>query len=418
MQFQSIPMVTSDDVLGRAIMRDKNAQKETLSNVRLEADVYVRDAFLTTEGTPGALLPKPVLYLRGHVTGVRGAGLPDGVEYGSFGGQDAPSEGTDVYVRYEFTDLEAMRLMMHGIGRTDWPGLDPRITSNVHQLPLTADITVAHKEGTSVPFIICDIDNPAGLVTNRKECGYDYADYVQWSPSAVRELGPEVVQQMDTVIKNLDRVVVPETQPEVEQGQTTAYDSQMFRSIFADEAEHDAGEKKVVDEPHADEHREPSMASETEAEDVAEETPEQRMRREAEELGDRVVDDLFRSDDQPEAEPEPESEPEPSAAPEQGDEAQGDAQAEPETSDPAAEPQGGSSLLDTFDDEEDEVEDEAETEAAPEPMSEIDATLQALSGDEDVEERKRRERTSKVTRAAMQHTDIEQAEAGNEGMSF
>lgn len=405
MQFQSIPMVTSDDVLGRAIMRDKDAQKETLSNVKLEADVYVRDAFLTTEGTPGALLPRPVLYLRGHVNGVRGAGLPDGVEYGSFGGQDAPSEGTDVYVRYEFTDLEAMRLMMHGIGRTDWPGLDPRITANVHQLPLTADITVAHKEGVSVPFIICDIDNPAGLVTNRKECGYDYADYVQWSPSAVRELGPEVVQQMDTVIKNLDRVVVPEVQPEVEQGQTTAYDSQMFRSIFDNEAVADVDEKHVAEQPSADDQREPMV--EDSAEETVDETPEEKMRREAEELGARVVDDLFHTNDESTLD-----EPEVASVPESG---QVEAEPSEAPAAPMTENQGLSdassngSLLDMFEDEE---EDEAE------PMSDLDASIAALDDGEDAEERKRRERTSKVTRAMVQQTDIEQAEAGDEGMSL
>ena len=216
-------------------------------------------------------------------------------------------------------------------------------------------------------------------------------------------------------IKNLDRTVVPEVQPEVEQGQTTAYDNQMFRSIFEDKSISDDDEKKVAEEPRPDEHSEPAPETEKTAEATVTETPEERMRREADELGNRVIDNLFGKNKQ--TAPEPTEAPMPSMTEDQDTSELSDGTSlldalendeDEAASEPTSEPSNSTSLLDTFEDDEDET--------SVAPMSEIEAAMAALDDNETSEER--REHKGDVARVAMQQTAVKQAEAGSEGMSF
>lgn len=245
MRFQSIPAVTSESALGAEILRDKNAKKETAVDQRVTAVISMRDAHLSLEHESGRMLPKPVLYMHGVIQGIKGNGLPDGVEYCRL--SDTPDEqamrGTDVYVRYEFSELQTARAVARGVGLKDWSGLDQRLLTNAHELPVSCDITTVTTERSQVPFIVVDVNDRMGLTYNRKTSGYDYADLVGISPTLMREANPQLVQQLDKMLKGMDyqammaQSQVEQKRPATREVKPTHYEQRVFDDIFGAETE-------------------------------------------------------------------------------------------------------------------------------------------------------------------------------------
>ena len=234
MSISSLPMMTSADPMGTALLRDRLAEREQYTGVPVMAHVFVRDAHLSMESRTGALMPRPVLYMHGTITSVDSDSFPEQVQRGVFVDEGSLSRGCDTFVRYEFSDLQVMRLMLRGAGRADWSGLDPQMVSNDHVLPFTADVTVIHKPNAQLPFIVCDICDPMSVVVTRDTCGYDYVDYGGASPSAVNELGAEQVRQLDAMLKQMDAPVRPSTERENE-GDMSYYEDRLFESVFSAE---------------------------------------------------------------------------------------------------------------------------------------------------------------------------------------
>lgn len=234
MSISSLPMMTSADPMGTALLRDRLAEREQYTGVPVMAHVFVRDAHLSMESRTGALMPRPVLYMHGTITSVDSDSFPEQVQRGVFVDEGSLSRGCDTFVRYEFSDLQVMRLMLRGAGRADWSGLDPQMVSNDHVLPFTADVTVIHKPNAQLPFIVCDVCDPMSVVVTRDTCGYDYVDYGGASPSAVNELGAEQVRQLDAMLKQMDAPVRPSTERENE-GDMSYYEDRLFESVFSAE---------------------------------------------------------------------------------------------------------------------------------------------------------------------------------------
>lgn len=230
MSIASIPMMTSSDPMGTMLLRDRLAERERYENIPVTAHVFVRDAHLSMEATPGALMARPVLYMHGTITSVDSESFPEQVRRGVFVDEGSLSRGCEAFVRYEFSDLQVMRLLLRGVGRKDWSGLDPQMVSNDHVLPFRADLTVIHKPNAKLPFIVCDIRDPMSLTVNRDTCGYDYVDYGGVSPSLTNEIGVENVRTLDASLKQLDAPIVA---PEREDAMSY-YEDRLFESVFSD----------------------------------------------------------------------------------------------------------------------------------------------------------------------------------------
>lgn len=267
MIFKSIPAVTSESALGAEMLRDKSARKQTVVDQQVTAVVAMHDAHLSLEHEPGRMLPRPVLYMNGTVRGIKGNALPDGVEYCRL--SDDPEEqtmrGTDVYVRYEFSDLQAARAMTRGVGRRDWTGLDQRLLTNAHELPMSCDITLITTKDSQLPFIVIDVNDRMGLTYNRKTSGYDYADLVGISPSLMREANPQMIQQLDQALKSADyQAMMAQSQRETERKtrevKPTHYEQRVFDDIFGAEAERAEAERAQREREASDKEQHPTPA--------------------------------------------------------------------------------------------------------------------------------------------------------------
>ena len=254
-RFKSIPAVTSESVMGARMLRDTKVRKETSFDASLTAHVQMTDAYLALEHDAGRMLPRVVLYMNGRVVGITGKGLPENVERCTFanehGDDEAPLAGTEVRMRYLMSDTQAARCMTRGVGRSDWTGLDNRLFTNIHELPIKADVTCITSERSPYPFIVFDVDDRMGLDFTRKTSGYDYVDFVGVSPSAVAEIGAERMEQMDAMLKRFDydrmqHVAEDASKRTTTKVEPTRYEKRVFIDIFGDD---DAEEQREQGQP-------------------------------------------------------------------------------------------------------------------------------------------------------------------------
>lgn len=259
-RFKSIPAVTSESVMGARMLRDARARKETSFDASLTAHVQMTDAYLALEHDAGRMLPRVVLYMNGRIVGITGKGLPENVERCTFandmGDDEVPLAGTEVRMRYLMSDTQAARCMTRGVGRSDWTGLDNRLFTNIHELPIKADVTCITSERSPYPFIVFDVDDRMGLDFTRKTSGYDYVDFVGVSPSAVAEIGAERMERMDAMLKRFDydrmqHVTEDSSRRTATKGEPTRYEKRVFVDIFGDDEAEEQCEQGQPEAPIA-----------------------------------------------------------------------------------------------------------------------------------------------------------------------
>lgn len=272
-RFLAVPAVTPADDLGRRILRDGDARKETRTGIRPTALVEIEGAMVEREhfGTD----VRPVLYLTGRVRALRGAGLPDDV--GAVTLDDADHRGTAVRVRYELTDAQVMRTTLRGMGREDWPGLSAALLGRgerkmTFMVPVAADLTVARAEGMDAPLLVVDVRDRAQIETDWQSCGVDFVAQWQAAPSAVADWTIDVLRRQDALLVAADRDMMararmrgmaPKSEPEA----PTRYENRVFESIFD-------GMDLGSDVEHEQERAREDAPAATEAPDAVHEAPE------------------------------------------------------------------------------------------------------------------------------------------------
>lgn len=255
-KFSEVAAVRDDSGMGHAIRRSDTVRKRVFSDVPVMAHINVRSTELGTESTPGALLPRPVLYVSGTI---RSIDLNDEVASAAecprvvvSSDKSTDEGGIEARFRYEFTDMQVARIMVHGACDADFPRMNPALIGSDNEIPVRADITVAYPDDTDVPIVTVGVRDPFSIVTNRRESGYDYVRYMGVSREAAASYGPEFLQALENELRGRDRGAIAmaatarvdepaeeQTAPAITQHERTTFES-LFDDIEDMIAEEDA----------------------------------------------------------------------------------------------------------------------------------------------------------------------------------